>query len=330
MKPYYIIAFLAVVTSCGARDSQTAPSQTERQEVARTIVYKPVPRVAVAGEPLQVETMSEYARELGVPAAALAIFMDGELVHTEFKGDNIGPNSLFQGASLAKSVASATIATLARREGISLDEDVARYITSFDLTGLEGYQAPVTLRELLSHTSQADVEGFPGYPQSAELPTNLEVILGSEKSNTKRVAFSRPEGKWFYSGGGYQIAQAFAEDVSGKPFAQLARELVFEPLGMSRSSFNQSLDPETVKPLIPVRGFENRGPVAGGWHNYPELATAGLWTTAEDYGKFIVAVMAAADGEENSGIAPEVATQMLTVAGHPNPIRGYGLGLEYY
>jgi len=270
--------------------------------------------------------MSAYAEALGIPNAVFAIYKDGELIYEEFKGDGIGPDSLFQGASFAKSITSATIATLAEREGIDLDEDVSPYITSFDLTGLEGYQAPVTLRELLSHTSRADVGGFPGYPQNAELPTNLEVILGSEKSNTDRVAFSKPEGKWFYSGGGYQIAQAFAEDVSEKPFAELVQELTLDPVGMSRTTFMISMNAETIAPLVPVAGYENQGPVEGGWHNYPELATAGIWTTAADFGKFIVAVMAAADGEEGTGISPTVAREMLTVAGYPNPIRGYGLG----
>ena len=326
MKLFYAFALVALTASCTLAHTDGTPAQRERAPATQSIKIKPIPAVSVTGESVNVDTMSEYAEQLGIPAAALVIFQGGTLAYEEFRGGGIGPYSLFQGASLAKSVSSATIATLARREGISLDEDVAPYITSFDLTSLEGYQAPVTLRQLLSHTSRADVTGFPGYPQAVDLPTNLEVILGSEKSNTKRVAFTREAGEWFYSGGGYQIAQAFAEDVSGQPFAQLAQELVLTPVGMSRTFYSQSIDPEAIKPLIPVIGFEKRGPVEGGWHNYPELATAGLWTTAQDFGKFIVAVMAAADGETDTGILPEVATDMLTVAGHPNPIRGYGLG----
>lgn len=323
MKPFHLIPLIAVLASCAGANAPPVPLH---QDAGRAIAYTPAPRVSVAGDPVQAKTMSEYADELGVPAVSLAIFQDGALAHQAFKGDGIGPDSLFQGASLAKSVSSAVIVTLAMREGISLDEDVSPYITSFDLTSLEGYQAPVTLRQLLSHTSRAGVEGFPGYPQSADLPTNLEVILGSERANTERVAFSRPTNKWYYSGGGYQIAQAFAEDVSGMPFDQLAQELILGPVGMSRSLFAETMDPESIAPLTPVPGIDNEGPVEGGWHNYPELATAGLWTSAADYGKFVIAVMAAADGEENTGIAPEVAKEMLTVAGQANPVRGYGLG----
>ncbi|MEP3653382.1 MAG: serine hydrolase domain-containing protein [Litorimonas sp.] len=326
MKSTYLIPLIFTLASCAGSEFQNASIKPINQDMVQNIDYKAIPRIAVSGEPIEAKTMSEYANDLGVPAATMALYKNGELIYQEFKGDGIGPDSLFQGASLAKSVSGAAIATLASREGISLDEDVSKYITSFDLTSLDGYQAPVTLRQLLSHTSRADVGGFEGYPRTVDIPTNLEVILGSEKSNTKRVSFSRPAGKWFYSGGGYQIAQAFAEDVSGIPFDQLAQELVIDPVGMSRSSYIQSMDPEAIEPLTPVSGFESSGPVEGGWHNYPELATAGLWTTAEDYGKFILAVMAAASGDTNTGILPAVAKEMLTVAGNPNPIRGYGLG----
>ena len=326
MKSLILLPAVAIFTACAVSGMNAATPKAETPDASFVFEYRAVPLFAVEGEPITAKSLSAYADQYDIPAASMAVFKDGHLVYEEFKGDAVGPDSVFQVASLAKSVASATIATLARREGISLDEDISKYITSFDLTSLEGYEAPVTLRQLLSHTSGADVEGFQGYPQSAEIPTNLEVILGSDKSNTKRVAFSKPVGEWSYSGGGYQIAQAFAEDVSGLPFGQLAQTLVFDPIGMTRSRMTQSFDTAGETALVPVAGVERTGPVEGGWHNYPEIATAGLWTTAADYGQFLVAVMAAADGETGYGLDPEVARDMLTIAGHPNPVRGYGLG----
>ncbi len=300
---------------------------TNASTQAEPFEYELAPVLRVEGDTNEAKTMSEHAEQLGVPAAAFAVYKNGALIHQEYTGEGIGPNSMFQGASLAKSISAATIVTLAEQHDISLDEDISAHITSFDLTTLEGYEAPVTLRELLSHSSQANVSGFQGYPQSAELPTNVQVILGSEITNSDRVAFTQPAGKYYYSGGGFQIAQAFAEDVSGKPFDQLAQELIFAPLGMDKTMFRTVMDPDTVSPLVPVSGFENRGPVDGGWHNYPELATAGLWTTATDFAKFITAIMAAADGDENAGIPPSVAREMLTKVVDLNPYRSYGLGL---
>lgn len=324
----FIIPCFLFIVSCDSVGDKEELQVNIDEEQSSAITYKPVPLISVAGEPLKAETLVERADELSVPSAALAIFKDGKLVHEAFKGDDIGSESLFQAASLSKAVASATIVTLALREGISLDEDLSPYITSFDLSSLEGYSAPVTLRELLSHTSGATVGGFPGYPSSAQMPTNTEVILGSSRSITPRVAFTRPEGQWYYSGGGYQIAQAFAEDVSGTPFAEVAKELVFDPIGMTHSSFMQPLDREAIKPLVAVPAYTRQGDLLeGSWHNYPELATAGLWTTAEDYGKFVVALMNASTGDEHSGVNSVVAREMLTAAGQRNAIQRYGLGL---
>lgn len=326
MKSLTLLSLVALLAACTGVGIVAQTNASEPSDMSSAFEYRAIPRLAVEGEPITAKSFSEYADQYNIPAASMAVFKDGQMIYQEFKGEEVGPDSVFQVASLAKAVSSATIATLAMREGISLDEDVSKYITSFDLTNLEGYEAPVTLRQLLSHTSGADVEGFQGYPQSADLPTNLEVILGSEKSNTKPVAFSIPVGKWSYSGGGYQIAQAFAEDVSGRPFGQLAQDLILDPVGMTRSKMTQSFDMAGDPAITPVTGVERNGPVEGGWHNYPEIATAGLWTTAEDYGKFLVAVMAAADGESGFGLEPNVAKEMLTIAGNPNPIRGYGLG----
>lgn len=228
MKSLSFLPLVMLFTACSVAGVATPAPATNATDTPPVFEYRAVPRIAIEGEPIAAKSFSEYADQYDISAGSMAVFKDGRMIYQEFKGDGTGPNSVFQAASLAKAVASATIATLAAREGISLDEDVSKYITSFDLTTLEGYEYPVTLRQLLSHTSGADVEGFQGYPQSAELPSNLDVILGSEKSNSHRVAFSKPVGKWSYSGGGYQIAQAFAEDFSGLPFDQLAQDLVLD------------------------------------------------------------------------------------------------------
>ncbi|NVE95656.1 serine hydrolase domain-containing protein [Altererythrobacter lutimaris] len=324
LKHLKILPLAALATAC--TNSSDSDGEAEQARLA-AIAYNPAPRIAVEGAPLSYASLEQYAKELGIPAAGYALFKDGELIHQEFVGEDIGPDSLFQSASLSKAVAAATIAILAEREGVSLDEDIAPYITSFDLTSVKGYQAPVTLRELLSHTSQSDVGGFAGYPRTDPIPSNVDVIFGSDATNSKPVEFTQEEGKWYYSGGGYQIAQAFAEDVSNKSFGDLAKDLVLDPVGMERSAFIIALDPQAVAPLFPVEGFERSGAVEGGWHNFPELAAAGLWTTAEDYGKFIVAVMEAAGGETNTGLPTSVAKDMLTVVGDTGRSRGYGLGL---
>ena len=69
----------------------------------------------------------------------------------------------------------------------------------------------------------------------------------------------------------------------------LTRELVFDDLEMSDSTYEQPLPRELWHQA--ASGHRTGGaPVAGRWHVYPEMAAAGLWTTPTDLAKFIVAV----------------------------------------
>jgi CubicO group peptidase (beta-lactamase class C family) len=51
-----------------------------------------------------------------------------------------------------------------------------------------------------------------------------------------------PGSAYHYSGGGYEIAEALMQDVTGKPFPKVVQDLVFGPIGMTASSFAQPLD----------------------------------------------------------------------------------------
>ena len=70
-------------------------------------------------------------------------------------------------------------------------------------------------------------------------------------------------------------------------------------------------------------GHQGRGAIEGRWHTYPELAAAGLWTTAEDLARFGLAVSRAWKGESPDILSRELAREMLTRQGAGN----YGLGL---
>lgn len=178
----------------------------------------------------------------------------------------------------------------------------------------------VSLRALLSHTAGATVGGFPGYPAGTDLPTNREVVAGSERTNTDPVTIkANPEREFNYSGGGFQIAQLWAEETSGEEFAALMQRLVLGPVGMTLSTFEQPLtDTQNVAAAHTGRGE----PVEGGWHSYPEQAAAGLWTTPTDYLRFVSALMAAAGGDGSAGLPIAAATAVTT------PVSSdYGLGL---
>jgi CubicO group peptidase (beta-lactamase class C family) len=179
---------------------------------------------------------------------------------------------------------------------------------------------------LLSHTAGATVHGFSGYPRGTRpLPSSVDVVRGAKNTNSPPVKLIGKKGSFSYSGGGYMIAQVFAEDISQLPFAQLLQELILGPIKMTKSCYTQPLDPKKIEPLhiTPAKP----GPWSrlirrpGTWHNFPEKAPAGLWTTPRDYAGFVTALMDSIHGNE-SPLSPNVAQAMVTTVSN-----NYGLGV---
>src|SRR5258708_2019619 len=82
------------------------------------------------------------------------------------------------------------------------------------------------------------VPGVPGYAAGEEVHRMVQILDGKKPANTAPIRVDVAPGKlWRYSGGGYEVMQQLAMDVTGRPFPQLAREIVLGPLHMTRSTF---------------------------------------------------------------------------------------------
>jgi CubicO group peptidase (beta-lactamase class C family) len=169
----------------------------------------------------------------------------------------------------------------------------------------------VTLRRILSHSAGLSVHGFVGYAVGEPIPTIVQVLNGEPPANSPPVRVEYvPGSKGQYSGGGVTIEQLLMTEVSGKPFPQLMHDLVLEPVGMSESSFDQ--DAPRSRTALYAIGATNGKSVAGGWHIYPEMAAAGLWTTPADLAKFAIEIANERNGKSNKVLSQKMATEMLT------------------
>lgn len=220
-------------------------------------------------------------------------------------------NTPFQCGSISKPVFALAVMKLAETGVVDLDTDVNDYLKSWRLPGKDGWQPRVTLRQLLSHTAGTTVHGFPGYAASGSWPTVPQVLNGGSPANTPPVVIDILPGTQFrYSGGGTTIAQQVVVDVARTPFPELMRKFILEPVGMTDSSFEQPPRPafaERVAKGHPINGTE----VEGRFHVYPEMAAAGLWTTAADLALLGVETMRALQGVSKLGLAPEMVSSML-------------------
>ena len=127
-----------------------------------------------------------------------------------------------------------------------------------------------------------------------------------------------------YSGGGVTLMQLALADARGKPFEEILRDDVLLPIGMSNSTFANPLPTELDRSA--ARGHDRNGESRGAkWHVYPEMAAAGLWTTASDLARFAIEVQKSAIGESNKVLSRTMVQEMLTPVGVGDFAVGFGI-----
>ena len=284
--------------------------------------------VIVEGRDTGARRLEDRMRELHTPGVAIAVVRAGKLDWVQgygvvsAGGETVNANTLFQAGSVSKPVAAVTALVMAQDGALSLDAPINTILRSWTLPENPFMQAsPVNLRRLLSHSAGATVHGFAGYAVGAPIPTVPQILDGAAPANSPAVRVDQPVGvDYRYSGGGYTIAQLAMIDVAKKPFPAIARTSLFAPLDMTRSTFDQPLPAGT--PNVALAHDEAGLPIPGGFHVYPELAAAGLWTSATDLARFVIEVQNAAHGHGNV-LSQETAREMLT----PQP-GGWGIGFK--
>jgi hypothetical protein len=157
------------------------------------------------------------------------------------------------------------------------------------------------------------------------------VLDGIPPANTQPVFVDLIPGlQSRYSGGGTTIAQLAATDLTGLPFPDLMRELVLAPIGMNDSSYEQpppSRIADRAAGAHPINGVA----IPESWHVYPEMAAAGLWTTAGDLARLGVDLMRGLRGEATRlGLSRESLSATLRAQLHNQPAGGefFGLGWQ--
>lgn len=238
-------------------------------------------------------------------------------------GRKVTKDTLFQAASISKPVAAMGALRLVQDGKVGLDEDVNKYLRSWKVPPSPAANGkPVTLRELLSHSAGLNVHGFGGYEAGAPRPTLRQVLDGKPPANSAPIRIEAEPGvKMQYSGGGYCVVQQLIEDVTGKPFPAAMKGLVLDRAGMAASTYEQPIPAARADQTASGHGGDG-SPIAGRWHVYPEMAAAGLWTTATDLVHFGTELAKSAHGRSNHVLNLKMAGQMLT-----KQKGGFGLGV---
>ena len=277
-----------------------------------------LPTVLIKGEPGW--NITERMKFYKVPGLTVAVIKDFKIEWARAYGvkdletnEPVTTDTMFQAGSISKSVNAAIAMKRVEQGKLSLDENINDKLTSWKVPDNDfTAKKKVTLKNLLSHTAGTTVHGFPGYAVTEKLPTLQQVLDGEKPANTAAVRVDfEPGTKYRYSGGGTTIAQLTIMDIEKKPYPEIARETVLDPLKMSNSTYSQPLPDDWRKKA--ATGYKSNGSEVGGKiHVYPEMAAAGLWTTPTDLAKFAIEMQLSLVGRSNKILSRNSVAMMTT------------------
>jgi CubicO group peptidase (beta-lactamase class C family) len=308
--------------------AQTALSPEVQSRIENVAACLTTP-VVEKDDPHACQTLADRMVADHVPGVSVAVIHNGAIEWAlgfgvvRLGGAPVTAETLFQAGSISKPVAAMAALHFVEQGGQSLDSDVNQALTSWKISpSAAAPGAVVTLRELLSHTAGLTVHGLPGYAASAPIPTLVQILNGEKPANTDPIRLEAPPGsRWKYSGGGYAVMQQLLIDVSHQPFPALLHDTVLAPISMTHSTYEQPL-PEVLRAKSATPYERDGTPVEGGFHTYPEMAAAGLWTTPTDLARFAIEIQRSLRGDANHVLSAEMTKQMLTIVQ-----QHYGLGL---
>jgi CubicO group peptidase (beta-lactamase class C family) len=229
-----------------------------------------------------------------VPGVSAAFTPSGETTVLTVYGhaDNrcrvpITADSIFQAASISKSVTAYSVAVLVDRGLVCLDDPVERHVTRWSLPQSEWESDEVTVRRVLCHRAGLSLGGYRGFLPDQQLPSLEESLsgltgrsYGDGRPDDVRIVF-QPGSRLEYSGGGYTLLQLLIEEVSGVAFSRFAGREVLDRLDMHSSSF-EHFGPAPHRLAVghrDIRTFPN--------YLFTARAAAGLYTSASDLAKFL-------------------------------------------
>lgn len=195
--------------------------------------------------------------------------------------------AVFQAASLSKVVFSYIVMKMYGRGEIDLDTPICNY-TDIDRFEDKESAAKLTARMVLNHRT-----GLPNWSKSPS----------SEEWPTAPITFKFPVDSCYgYSGEGFAYLQRAVEKIRGKKIDEVAKEEVFQPLGMNYSSYEWIPMYDTLTVDGYNKDNENRGK---GRHPRANVGYT-LRTCAADYAKFLQALL------DGTGLTPQAKELMFT------------------
>ena len=285
------------------------------------------------------DIMQQAVDQQAIAGCSFLIVHRGEVVFREAFGfadieleRAFTTNELVPIASVSKPVLASVVMALVDQGKLTLDDPVEKYLPEFKDMKVKGGKSPIhqmTIRHLLSHTA-----GFWGNKgisaEKLDLIRNFQRPLGEAVSRMATYELEyQPGTRFVYSGSGFCVAGRVAEVVLNQSLEQIAQEVLFQPLGLSRTTYLPSKEIRETVPTAYSRqsgGVLERQPSRTGGELRFILPGGSLFTTLDELAAF--GVMHLEDGmcHEKQILSKKSIDEMRRFQSRQTATRRYGLG----
>lgn len=252
------------------------------------------------------DAIGKLLQQTQLAGVAATVLVDGEVVFEGAGGVRVAgepapmtSDSVFAIFSMTKAITGAAAMQLVERGKLDLDKPASTYIGAIgDIKVLDGFDAdghaklrapknPVTLRNLLSHTSGCAYELWNADVIKAQADLGLPSIFALEKAGLSTPLMFDPGTTWEY-GTGIDWAGLLVEAVTEQTLGAYCSEQFFQPLGMTSTGFAPTDDMLSRLASLHVRTPDGIVPMALPAPAAPEfeMGGGGLLSTVGDYAKF--------------------------------------------
>ena len=285
------------------------------------------PLLAAAADPSSIDQASGQAlQKLKSPGLVVMVVESDRITHAKGYGvasvetqEPVTPNHLFRVGSTTKMFVAATLLRLSERGKVSLRTPVGTYLHE-----LQGPLADLTGHQLLTHTAGLmDRTLMYGAHDDTALAANIRGLQPD-------VLFTKPGQIYSYSNLGYAMAGRLIEVTSAEPFADAVSDLIFQPLGMKRTTFRPTL--AMTYPIAQGHSTENSEVIIA----RPAADHSGYWpagsmfTSGNDFARWAITVINGGKLDGRQALEAEVVrTMTMPLVDTPNGGKyGYGIAVQ--
>jgi CubicO group peptidase (beta-lactamase class C family) len=237
--------------------------------------------------------MQEMIAKNEIAGAVTAVVSKDKVLHFETTGfadvaakRPMAPDTLFWIASMTKPVTGAALLMLQDEGKLTVTDPVSKYVPEFAaLKTPSGKPANLTILQILTHTSGLGEATGPAAQQARTLADLVPIWLAAPMQY-------EPGDRWKYTQSGINLAGRVVEVVSGMTFDAFVQKRIFDPLGMTSTTFYptgeqrgrlatayaKNRDTGALESVPPRADFGSR--------DRPPQGNGGLFSTAPDYARF--------------------------------------------